>query len=353
MMFRNGLVDLRTGEQVEASPKVWVHHAVGYDWDPRAQAPEWEKFLESIWPGDQEAKDCVEEALGLSMVEDHSFQKGFLLIGEKRGGKGTILNVLAGLVGAHAYGTLDFGDWMKSEFSRQGAIAKKVVAFQDVRLRKPHWYGANLDPGGLDQKSVALLLQWTAGEKVPWQRKNKTPWDGVAGTVWMASNEVPNFNDTALPTRFVKLHLPISFLGREDHDLDKRLLRALPGIAARAVRAYGRLKARDRFVQPRSADKLERDILKSSDPFVAWVLETFVPDAEGAVQIKIVHANFEGWCAEHGHKELLNSVTRQNMRKRICQVPGFAAVGRTFRPHYDNRRWPGLRFRRSADAVEE
>jgi phage/plasmid-associated DNA primase len=147
----------------------------------------------------------------------------------------------------------------------------------------------------------------------------------------------------------VKFHCPISFLGREDHGLAERLLRELPGIAARAVRAYRRLKARDRFVQPRSADKLERDILKSSDPFIAWVLERLVSDPQGTVQISILWANFEGWCAEHGHKDLLTTVTRQNLRNRIRQVPGFEAIGKSFKPHADPRKWPGLRFRKGTD----
>ena len=40
------------------------------EWDAGAQCPEWLAFLESIFPGDGEAQDCVDELLGLSMTEE-------------------------------------------------------------------------------------------------------------------------------------------------------------------------------------------------------------------------------------------------------------------------------------------
>jgi hypothetical protein len=192
MMFRNMLVDLRSQEQIKPSPMNWIHHQVRYDWDPTAKAPNWLAFLESIFPGDQEAKDCVEEALGLSLTDDLTFQKGMLLIGKTRGGKGTILEVLTGLVGDDALISLEFGKWVAGEFGLQGTIGKKVLAFPDVRLKRPQWYGRTLDPGGLDHKSISELLKITAGDRMSIPRKNiGIPWEGkLPGTVWIASNKM-------------------------------------------------------------------------------------------------------------------------------------------------------------------
>jgi putative DNA primase/helicase len=268
MMFRNMLVDLRSEEQIKPSPMNWIHHQVGYDWDPTAKAPNWLAFLESIFPGDQEAKDCVEEALGLSMTDDLTFQKGMALIGKTRGGKGTILEVLTGLVGDDAVISLEFGKWVLTEFGLQGAIGKKVLAFPDVRLKRSQWYGRTFDPGGLDHKSISELLKITAGDRISIPRKNiGAPWEGkLRGKVWIASNKMLNFNDPTLPTRFIKIDFKQSFLGREDRFLSEKLKLELPGIAARAVRAYARLRERGVFIQPRSSDGLEREIAKGSDP---------------------------------------------------------------------------------------
>ena len=102
-MFGNGLVELGSGERMAPTPKLWVHGEVEYDWNPSAPCPHWLAFLESVFPGDREAQDCVEELTGLSMTEDISFQKGVMLLGPPRSGKGTILGVNEALVGTASY----------------------------------------------------------------------------------------------------------------------------------------------------------------------------------------------------------------------------------------------------------
>jgi putative DNA primase/helicase len=344
-VFQNGLVDLYTCAQIEPSPMIWAHNSVGYDWDPNAKCPEWERFLESIFPGDQEAKDCIEELMGLSSTEDLSFQKGSLLVGKTRGGKGTVLEVLTALIGDYAVASLDFHKWTINEFGLMGALRKRALIFPDARLKPPKWFGKTFDPGGLDYKSVDLLLQITAGDRISVPVKNKGPWEGrLPGMVWIAMNHAPNFNDTILPGRFVKIAFEQSFLGREDTRLLPRLKCELPGIAVRTAKALARLRERGRFIQPRSAAGLEVDILKTSDAFSGWVLDTFIPDQKGSVLCGRAFAYFKIW-AERGHEDLLTSVTLQNLGGRIRQVPGFHGVGPSFRPNGEQRRWPGLSFR--------
>jgi putative DNA primase/helicase len=101
MMFANGLFNVRTGERMtDPTAAYWLHAAVPYELRADAECPEWLAFLERAFPGDPDAHAVVEEALGLSMNEDRSFQKGMMLVGEPRSGKGTILAVLEGLLGS-------------------------------------------------------------------------------------------------------------------------------------------------------------------------------------------------------------------------------------------------------------
>jgi putative DNA primase/helicase len=316
-----------------------------------APCPEWLAFLERAFPGDPDAHVLIEEMLGLSMTEDLSFQKGILLIGEPRSGKGTILKVLEGLIGSAAYGTADLDTWLKGENSQQGLIGKRAIAFPDVRLQPAKWYGMTYDAGGLDHKSTARLLKITSGDTVDVGRKYQSAWEGaLPGKVWMASNKVPNFNDATLPTRFVKLWFGQSYLDHEDIGLADKLLAELPGIAARCIAAYARLRERKRFVQPSSSDHLEAEIRKRSDAFTQWVEETFVADPAGEVRIGAAFSNFERWCTQHGHGQLLKSITLKNIRNYLHKVPGFKHVT-TFRPDGSPvRYWAGIRFRKANEA---
>ena len=41
IVFRNGVVNVLTGELRQPSPDLWVQSALGFDWDPNAQCPRW------------------------------------------------------------------------------------------------------------------------------------------------------------------------------------------------------------------------------------------------------------------------------------------------------------------------
>jgi putative DNA primase/helicase len=351
LMFRNGLVEVANGGRVEPTPKLWVHDDVGYEWRPEAECPEWLRFLGGIFPGDQEAKDCLEEFLGLSMTEDVSFQKGLMEIGVPRSGKGTSMRVAEWLGGTKSFISLDLDKWMVGEFSGEGMIGKKVLAFTDVRLKEPKWYGQNLDPGGIVYNSGQRLLKITTGDAITLPRKyNPVPWEGVLpGKVWWGSNKVPNFNDAVLPTRFVKLAFDVSFLNREDLTLSDRLRGELSGIAGRCLAAYRRAKERGRLIQPASGERLNREIAVGSDPFTQFVTECFVSDPGGTVTYKDAMKELRDWCNAHGRPELLDKIKSNNIRKAIRALPGFIDVEQAARPHGEERRMArlGSAFRRT------
>ena len=59
-------------------------------------------------------------------------------------------------------------------------------------------------------------------------RKNKPYWSGILRLrVMILSNELPDFKDDTgvIATRFVILQTQVSFLGREDTDLEEQALR--------------------------------------------------------------------------------------------------------------------------------
>jgi putative DNA primase/helicase len=176
----------------------------------------------------------------------------------------------------------------------------------------------------------------------------KQSWHGqLRLKLMIVSNEVPNLNDASgvLPSRFIKLHFPVSFYGREDVDLRTKLEAELSGIAVRSVRAYGELCERGHFVQPASASVLEREVIAASDPFAAMALENFVPDPGGIVVKSKAYTAFQSWCAQHGHIALLKLTNERNFGKKLVGVAGFEGVITGPRAHGKPREWLGMRLR--------
>jgi len=58
--------------------------------------------------------------------------------------------------------------------------------------------------------------------------------------LFLLSNKIPVLNDSILASRFIHIAFNVSFLGREDVTIPKRLEAELPGIANRCLTAYRR-----------------------------------------------------------------------------------------------------------------
>jgi putative DNA primase/helicase len=346
----NKAVNVRTGEEREHSPDLFAHSAVDWDWQPEAKCPEWRKFLGEVLPGDEEAWASIEEWLGYNMTSDTRFQKAMGFVGLWRSGKGTICDVLRGLVGDSNFVDLQLNEWLKGEKSAQVLLGKRAIVFGDVRLKEGRTYGANFDPGGLDPKSMEMLLKITGNNSVTIPRMWAEAWFGkLGGKVTMVSNKVLNFNDGALVKRFIVVHFVESLAGKEDVDLFELKLRPeLPGIAARCLAAYRRLCHRGKFIQPASGKRLVEEVLTKSEPFAAAIRACFEADPGGVLSKDKAYTTFVHWCERTNNLQLVNAVPKKGFYARLREVRGFEGIIDGGRPEIEGRReyvWAGVRLR--------
>jgi hypothetical protein len=96
---RNGVLDPESGCLYEHTPALLTFNALPFDYDPNAPRPaEWHKFLNAIFPDDDEARECLQRMFGYILTLDTSLQKIFQIVGPTRAGKGTIAEVLRGSI---------------------------------------------------------------------------------------------------------------------------------------------------------------------------------------------------------------------------------------------------------------
>ena len=98
----NGLAHWPTRTLSDHRPSYYVHYSVPFAFDPAAAPPKrWLEFLDELWGGDTESIGALQEMFGYLVSGDTRQQKMFLLVGPKRGGKGTIARVLTKMIGRH------------------------------------------------------------------------------------------------------------------------------------------------------------------------------------------------------------------------------------------------------------
>src|SRR5262249_281467 len=86
---------------IQPTPRDFGTYSLTFPLHPGAPEPvDWLKFLGSVWPGDQQSVDALQEWFGYLLSPNTSLQKMAWLIGPSRSGRGTIGRVLTALLGA-------------------------------------------------------------------------------------------------------------------------------------------------------------------------------------------------------------------------------------------------------------
>jgi hypothetical protein len=334
LAFRNCLVDVVTGKTYDHEPWLLMHDGVDFDFDPKARCPYWVKFLEELFPGDEEAQEVIEEQLGYGMTIDNQFEKAALWIGKPRSGRGTLAHIQELLVGANGHTSLNIHTWRNNENSRQGMVGKRVGIFHDMRLKPAKQFGnTSYDAGGVDPQSQKLLLELISGDLTEIGRKYLDAWKGKPFIKFiLISNKVPNFNDEVLVTRFNVVDFKQCFLDRENPALKRVILpAALPGIANRCLAAYRRLLRRGQFVQAASGLALLSKVKAQVSPWAAFMECYWEPDPLGeGTLISVFRGTFRHWCMETENLELAGT-SSSNLIQQIKRLPRWQWL-KAFRP---------------------
>ncbi|QEH37931.1 hypothetical protein OJF2_65260 [Aquisphaera giovannonii] len=281
------------------TPRFFSPFAVTYDFDPDAPRPRaWSAFVESLWPDDQEAVECLQEWLGYLLTADTSMQKILMIIGPRRSGKGTIARTLRELVGEPNIAAPTLTS-LAGPFGSQQLIGKSVAVCTESRLS-----------GRVDSQAIVERLLSISGEDPQTiDRKHQAPWNGTLRTRFvLTGNSVPKLGDysSALPSRVILLKLTNSFLGKEDRELERKLRAELPSILLWALDGWIRLMDRGRFIQPKSGAAALEELEATSNPIGLFVSEACELDPDAYAIKEQLFGAWLRWCESSGRKDAGN-----------------------------------------------
>jgi len=309
----NGLLHLPTLAVLRHTPRFFAYNAVDIAFEPGAAEPaQWLRFLGQLWPGDQQAIDCLQEIFGYCLTADTRHQKAFLLVGPKRSGKGTVGRVLARLVGMDGAVAPTLAG-LGTNFGLAPLIGKRVAIISDARLGNR-----------ADQHAIAeRILSITGEDMISIDRKFLPAWTGrLHARFLVLTNELPRLADAsgALASRFIVLVLTNSFYGREDLGLTDRLLGELTGILNWSIAGLHRLRDRGYFVQPGSAAEAVQDFEDLGSPIGAFLRERCVIAPGRVVAVGRLFEIWTEWCQSQGRDR---SGTAQTFGRDLrAAVPG-------------------------------
>lgn len=294
VVCRNGMVDIDNSAIFSPlSPNFFTFTALPVDYDPNANEPKrFLKFLDEVSGGRRDFIDGIQMLLGLLLTADTSYQVIAQFLGVPRGGKGTLIRVIEALIGKYNIANPSIHS-IAAQFGLMGLQTKTLAIFSDYD---------NHDKQRL--LAAGNLFNKLSGEDtVRIDRKHKEPIDiRLLLRLLVAGNKLPDFGEyaPAISHRLRIWDFNVSFAGREDFQLEEKLLAELTGILNFAIRGRLMLREAKRFPETTASAAIKLNMLRLSNAVRAFVLDECALDADASTNKDTLYRHYELYCRASG-----------------------------------------------------
>lgn len=299
----NGIVDLKTGKLQQHDRELGLTKITNIAFDENAKCPEWLKFLDQIFLGDQTLVEYMQRLIGYSLTGDISEQIMMFLVGGGSNGKSTFINTIKDLMG-------DYGKQAKSDtFIKK----KESGANNDIARLVGSRFVSAIESEEGEKLADSFVKQITGGEPVLARFLRQEFFEFIPEfKVFFTTNHKPIIGglDEGIWRR-VKL-IPFN-LSLPAHKRDKRLPEKLslemPGILNWAIEGCMKWQ-QDGLKEPKvvaEATGKYKDDMDILAPFLDEVC--YVEERENEsimIEAKELYNVYERWCFNSGERSLGN-----------------------------------------------
>lgn len=321
----NGMVSLINGKTFEHSPDWMSHVQVTVDYRPDMVTPVYDAWLSEALRQDEHTDADVaalvadlEETLGTMLDPSRTPSKALFLFGPSRSGKSTLLRLLKAVAGANNTSAVTLHELGTDQFATANLYGKMLNVAADL---------SNAHVADLSKFKMA-----TGEDPLHANRKYGQQFMFTNQALFaFSANELPTVSEAsrAYAERMKPFNFPNSFAGREDKTLEDKLMRELPGILARWVKAYGRFLARggygatDAVTQSMFEAKSDRVVQFFQD--MCTMTEAGYGDrltGEAATGRRDVAVAFNAWAERNGGTKM----GERSFFQRFAQIGGVTEV---------------------------
>jgi P4 family phage/plasmid primase-like protien len=303
--FKNGVLNLDTMELFPHKFDDFFNWCLPYNYDPTAQCPTVERFLDQLSAGDPRIKDVLVAYLSAIIRGCSDLQRYLELVGLPGTGKSTYISMAAELVGAENCITSTMGS-LESRFETAGFFGKRLIMFQDAESYS---------------RAEGVFKSITGQDKIRYEEKNKQIGESFVyrGMVLVGANNPIHFDDksTAIARRRVTIHID-HVIEKVEEDLFEKIRSELTGVVNLAL-SIPKEFIKSILNESTRADSQSRNrSLIDTNVVAAWIDESCVLDPiatsktgfkkkrlDGSFEEAETHLypNFLRWCERSGRKE--------------------------------------------------
>ena len=304
--FKNGVLDVKTGELSEHSPDYVLLNKIPHDYDPEAYSEVCDRTLDKISCHDPEVRALLEEVAGYTMYRRNELRKAFILIGDKANGKSTFLDMINTMLGSANTTALDLKE-LSDRFKTAEAASKLAIIGDDI--------GDEFIP------NPSIFKKLVSGDRINAERKGKDPFDfDNYSKLLFSANNIPRIKDKsgAVIDRLIIVPFRATF-SPDDPDYDPNIkykLRSEESIKYLiriGINALSNVLERKRFTVSESMQKELKEYEENNNP----VLLFFAEDPKIVDEpTRTVYRKYSEFCTMNGFQPISNIEFSKQVRKQ-------------------------------------
>ena len=285
----NGVLNLESGDLQPHSPDFLSHIQINAAWDPEADCPAIDRFVQRVFPYD--AQEVFYQLAGLFLTPDSRCQKAVLFLGSGASGKSVATTLIRQFLHPRNVSNVPLHDLTPGRFDLAELRGKLLNVSADVPER--------------DFNDTAVFKQIVDGQlatlRVP--RKYRDPIEFQPFTRLLASAaRVPQSADNSLG--YLRRWLAVPFdTSLNESNLDRTLLDKLTtpdelsGLLNRAVSAYRQLLEKGTLTESEKMAAAKEEFEQASDStrlFLRERVEECSPYDE--IDRTVLYGAYKDWC---------------------------------------------------------
>lgn len=316
--FKNGVLDIDTGQLVDNPCDYLLLNEIPHNWNPEAKSELVDSTFYSIAQNNEAVVANLWEMFGLALYRGHDVSRMILLQGSGANGKSTLLDMLRHMLGEDNCFSLSICD-LGEKFQLVPAMGKLALIGDDI------------SNDYVNGKACAVMKKFVTGDTVNDQYKGGATFQFKPyATLIYSCNEIPKFADGTYG--FERRIHPIPLLARFtpsnagfDPNLSEKLKEepCIEYALVKAIEALCRCRANMSLTANVLSKKMAQEIVNDNDSVRAFFdgTKSDVASFVGKTNTS-VYSSYDSWCRDNGVEPLGKS----NFSKKLCAHTGLSTM---------------------------
>ena len=309
--FENGVLNVIDDSFNDFSPEYIITNKIPHNYNPDAKSDLLDGVLNKLACGDENVEELLLQSIGYCFYRRNELRKSFFLLGEKRNGKSTFLDMVGTLLGEDNTSNLDLCE-IGDRFRTAELTGKLANIGDDIN---DEWVS-----------NTAIFKKVVSGDVVTVERKGKDPFKLRSfAKFFFSANSLPRLgrgkDSRAVLDRLVIIPFDARF-SKDDPDYDpfiKYKLREEPvmeALIAKVVPALRDVLADQEFAHCSKVEANLDEFEKSNNPLLVFFDDVEENDYLHE-PIKVVYQKYSSFCLSNNLQALSALEFQKQMKKHF------------------------------------